>query len=108
MQDFECLTTTTPTTEPQSGRRRWGSQYPHAVVLVGVVALAKADAATIGVVAPALRADLHVTDAELGLLAALSSITGALCALPAGGLVGMVGWGLGSGEAFRQLTASGS
>jgi MFS family permease len=87
VQDFERLTTTTPTTEPQSGRRRWGSQYPHAVVLVGVVALAKADAATIGVVAPALRADLHVTDAELGLLAALSSITGALCALPAGGLV---------------------
>ena len=49
--------------------------------------LAKADAATIGVVAPALRADLHVTDAQLGLLAALSSVTGALCALPAGGLV---------------------
>jgi MFS family permease len=87
VQDFERLTTTTPITEPQSGRRRWDSHYPHVVVLVGVVALAKADAATIGVVAPALRADLHVTDAELGLLAALSSITGALCALPAGGLV---------------------
>jgi MFS family permease len=52
-----------------------------------VVGLAKADAASIGVVAPALRADLHVTVAQLGLLAALSSITGALCALPAGGLV---------------------
>ena len=52
-----------------------------------MVALAKADAATVGVVAPALRADLHLTDAQLGLLASLSSGTGALCALPAGGLV---------------------
>ena len=72
----------------RTGRGTGGtSRYPHAIVLVGVVALAKADAATIGVVAPALRADLHVTDAQLGLLAALSSVTGALCALPAGGLV---------------------
>jgi len=77
----------TTATEEQRGWRRWERRYPHALVLVGVVALAKADAATIGVVAPALRADLHVTDAELGLLAALSSVTGALCALPAGGLV---------------------
>jgi MFS family permease len=81
------LTAITETTELQRGWHRWNSRYPHAAVLVGVVALAKADAATIGVLAPALRADLHVTDAELGLLAALSSLTGALCALPAGGLV---------------------
>ncbi len=87
VQDFGRLALTTETTEPGRRWQRWESRYPHAVVLVGVVALAKADAATIGVVAPALRADLHVTDAELGLLAALSSITGALCALPAGGLV---------------------
>ncbi len=50
-----------------TGRGTGGTTaIPHAIVLVGVVALAKADAATIGVVAPALRADLHVTDAQLG------------------------------------------
>ncbi len=36
---------------------------------------------------PALRSDLHLTEAQLGLLASLASVTGALCALPAGGLV---------------------
>jgi MFS family permease len=54
---------------------------------VGVVALAKADAATVGAVAPALRSALHLTDARIGLLASLGGGTGALCALPAGGLV---------------------
>ncbi len=78
---------TTPNTERQRAWHRFDEHYPHAAVLVGVVALAKADAAAIGVVAPALRADLHITDAQLGLLAALSAVTGALCALPAGGLV---------------------
>jgi predicted MFS family arabinose efflux permease len=57
------------------------------LIIVGVVGLAKADAATIGVLAPSLRSALHLSDAQLGLLAALSSATGALCALPAGGLV---------------------
>ena len=81
------MAATIGTPERHRAWHRWDDRYPHAIVLVGVVALAKADAATIGVVAPALRADLHVTDAQLGLLAALSSVTGALCALPAGGLV---------------------
>jgi MFS family permease len=66
---------------PLNQRRRNG------LIIVCVVALAKADAAAIGAVAPALRADLHLTDARLGLLASLASGTGALCALPAGGLV---------------------
>jgi predicted MFS family arabinose efflux permease len=57
------------------------------VVLVAMLALAKADAATIGVLAPALRSQFHLDDASLGLLASLASITGALSALPAGGLV---------------------
>jgi MFS family permease len=57
------------------------------VVIASVVALAKADAAAIGVVAPALRTDLHLTVAQLGLTAGLASGTGALCALPAGTLV---------------------
>ena len=57
------------------------------VVIASVVALAKADAAAIGVVAPALRTDLHLSVAQLGLTAGLASGTGALCALPAGTLV---------------------
>ncbi len=52
-----------------------------------MVGLAKADAAAVGVVAPALRSDLHITTAQLGLVASLASGTGAFCALPAGGLV---------------------
>lgn len=80
MQDFGTLPATT---EPH----RLGGRHRSGIIIVGVVALAKADAATIGVVAPALRSDLHLTDAQLGLLAAVSSVTGAMCALPAGGLV---------------------
>jgi MFS family permease len=57
------------------------------LVIACVVALAKADAAAIGVVAPTLRADLHLSVAQLGLLASLASGTGAIFALPAGGLV---------------------
>jgi MFS family permease len=56
-------------------------------VLVSLLALAKADSAIIGVVAPALRTEFHLDDARLGLLASLSAVTGALCALPAGGLI---------------------
>ena len=58
-----------------------------AAVLVSLLALARADGAIVGVVAPALRAEFHLDDARLGLLASLSSVTGAFCALPAGGLI---------------------
>jgi MFS family permease len=84
VQDFATLAISIdlrPASRPPRGRARSG------IIIVGVVALAKADAATIGVVAPSLRSALHLTDARLGILAALSSVTGALCALPAGGLV---------------------
>jgi predicted MFS family arabinose efflux permease len=64
-----------------------GASQRHGFIIVGVVALAKADAAAVGTVAPALRTDLHLTDARFGLLASLAGVTGALCALPAGGLV---------------------
>lgn len=59
----------------------------HGLVIVAVVALAKADAAAIGTVAPSLRSALHLDDAQLGALASVASGTGALCALPAGTLV---------------------
>lgn len=64
-----------------------GLSWRHGLIIASVVGLAKADAATIGVVAPALKSALHIDDAELGLLGSLASGMGALCALPAGGLV---------------------
>jgi MFS family permease len=57
------------------------------VVLVAMLALSKADGAIVGVLAPTLRDQFHLDDARLGLLASLASITGAVSALPAGGLV---------------------
>jgi MFS family permease len=84
VQDFASLAISLV---PRRRGRLLGARSRNGVIIVGVVALAKADAATIGVVAPSLKSALHLTDAGLGLLAALSSATGALCALPAGGLV---------------------
>jgi MFS family permease len=57
------------------------------VIIASIVGLAKADASVVGVVAPALKSDLHMTTAELGLVASLASASSAVCALPAGGLV---------------------
>ncbi len=82
--------------------------------MAAVLGLAKADAAAMGVVAPALKTHLHVTPAELGLLGSLAAGTGALAALPAGTLVdrrhrvmvvtvALVGWSLALGVAgFAQ------
>lgn len=67
--------------------RRMGRARRQGLTIAAVVGLAKADAAAVGVVAPALRADLHITDAQLGLLASLAAGAGALAALPAGSLV---------------------
>ena len=63
------------------------SQWGRGLTIAAVVGLAKADAAAVGVVAPALQRQLHVTDAGFGVLGSLSAATGALCALPAGTLV---------------------
>jgi MFS family permease len=63
------------------------SRLGPAIVIVCIVGLARADGAAVGVVAPALRHQLHFTVAEIGLLASLASVTGALSALPLGGLV---------------------
>ena len=61
--------------------------WKRGLVIALLVGLAKADGAAIGVVAPALESDLHITTAEIGLLASLGAITGALAALPAGSMV---------------------
>ncbi|HET6963894.1 MAG TPA: MFS transporter [Acidimicrobiales bacterium] len=84
------------------------------LLIAAVLGLAKADAAAMGVVAPALKAHLHVTPTQLGLLGSLAAGTGALAALPAGTLVdrrhrvavvsvALVGWSLSLGLAgFAQ------
>ena len=84
------------------------------LLIAAILGLAKADAAAMGVVAPALKTDLHVTPAQLGLLGSLAAATGALAALPAGTIVdrrhrvmvvsiALVGWSLALGLAgFAQ------
>lgn len=62
-------------------------QWVRGLAIAAVVGLAKADAAAVGAVAPALRAELHVTDAQFGFLGSAAAVTGALCALPAGTVV---------------------
>jgi MFS family permease len=84
---------------------RAGNSWRYSLIIAAVVGLAKADAATIGVVAPSLKSSLHITDAQLGLLASMAAGMGALFALPAGHLVdrrhrvmvltlSLVGWSL--------------
>jgi MFS family permease len=80
------------------------------LVIAAVLGLAKADAGAMGVVAPALKTNLHITTAQLGLLASLAAATGAMAALPAGTVVdrrhrimvltvALVGWSLALGLA---------
>ncbi|HMC40332.1 MAG TPA: MFS transporter [Acidimicrobiales bacterium] len=80
------------------------------VLIAAIVGLAKADAAAMGVVAPALKSHLHISEAELGLLASMAAATGALASLPAGTLVdrrhrvsvvtiALIGWSLALGLA---------
>jgi MFS family permease len=54
------------------------------VVLAGVLALSSADAATVGASAIELRQHLHIDNADIGLLVAVSALVGALAALPFG------------------------
>jgi MFS family permease len=60
------------------------------VVLACVLALSSADAATVGASATALRADLHISNTDVGLLVAVNSLVGALAALPFGFLADRV------------------
>jgi predicted MFS family arabinose efflux permease len=54
------------------------------LLMAAVLALDNADLATIGAVAGRLKADLDISNSELGLAAAASAIVGALATLPAG------------------------
>ncbi len=54
------------------------------VVLAGVLALSSADAATVGASAIELRQHLHIDNTDIGLLVAVSSLVGAIAAVPFG------------------------
>jgi MFS family permease len=73
------------------------------LLLAGVLGLASADQATVGASATQLRAALHLSHTDIGLIAAVSGLVGALATVPLGGLVdrvnrtrllaiGMIGW----------------
>jgi MFS family permease len=75
------------------------------VVLAGVLAMSSADTATIGASATQLRAALHITNTDIGLLVTVTSVVGAVASVPFGVLadrthrtrtlgVSIVVWGL--------------
>jgi MFS family permease len=60
------------------------------VVLAAVLGLSGADAATVGALASELRHGLHITNTDIGLLVAVSSLVGAVATLPFGVLADRV------------------
>ena len=60
------------------------------VVLAAILALSGADAATVGASATALRHGLHISNTDIGLLVAVTSLVGAVATLPFGVLADRV------------------
>ncbi|MFL5961158.1 MAG: MFS transporter [Gaiellaceae bacterium] len=60
------------------------------VVLAAILGLSGADAATVGASASELRHGLHITNTDIGLLVAVSSLVGAVATLPFGVLADRV------------------
>jgi MFS family permease len=60
------------------------------VVLGGVLALSSADTATVGASATPLRAALHISNSDLGLLVAVNCVVAAIASLPFGALADKV------------------
>jgi MFS family permease len=60
------------------------------VVLAAILGLSGADAATVGASASELRHSLHISNTDIGLLVAVSSLVGALATLPFGVLADRV------------------
>ncbi len=54
------------------------------IVLAAILGLSGADAATVGASASELRAGLHITNTDIGLLVGVSSLVGAVASLPFG------------------------
>ena len=60
------------------------------IVLAAILGLSGADAATVGASAAELRSGLHITNTDIGLLVAVSSLIGAVASLPFGVLADRV------------------
>ena len=60
------------------------------VVLAAILGLSGADAATVGASASELRHSLHISNTDIGLLVAVSSLVGAVATLPFGVLADRV------------------
>ncbi|HET8558713.1 MAG TPA: MFS transporter, partial [Gaiellaceae bacterium] len=60
------------------------------VILAAILGLSGADAATVGASASELRHSLHISNTDIGLLVAVSSLVGALATLPFGVLADRV------------------
>ena len=60
------------------------------IVLAAILGLSGADAATVGASASELRSGLHITNTDIGLLVAVSSLVGAVASLPFGVLADRV------------------
>jgi MFS family permease len=60
------------------------------IVLAAILGLSGADAATVGASASQLRSGLHITNTDIGLLVAVSSLVGAVATLPFGVLADRV------------------
>lgn len=90
------MTATTPARAADHALRRLedavgGPARTRVVILFAcVLALESADLAAIGAVAPQLKSQLHVTNTELGLLAAVSTFVGGVMTIPFGVLVDRV------------------
>jgi MFS family permease len=68
-----------------------GEERTHViVVLAAILGLSGADAATVGASASELRHGLHITNTDIGLLVAVSSLVGAVATLPFGVLADRV------------------
>jgi MFS family permease len=68
-----------------------GEERTHViVVLAAILGLSGADAATVGASASELRSGLHITNTDIGLLVAVSSLVGAAATLPFGVLADRV------------------
>jgi len=68
-----------------------GEERTHViVVLAAILGLSGADAATVGASASELRAGLHISNTDIGLLVAVSSLVGAVATLPFGVLADRV------------------
>ncbi|HEX5194671.1 MAG TPA: MFS transporter [Solirubrobacteraceae bacterium] len=75
----------------QARRQTGGPARLRVVVLFAAVyALANADTGTVGAVAPQLQSSLHVSNTQIGLIAAVAALAGAVGTIPAGVLTDRV------------------